>query len=1181
MNGHHKWRRRRIAFGAQVLAYLGTLLLAALIVQAFVVIVLGKHWTYIPLDQRCQTDSVSCGILSGITVPILSIALASATFLFFRLGRLRKGYRRKARKNPRELVPTAGSILERVVGRDELCYVIMDNIADRQTRQAYIIVGGVGAGKTAVLVQLTKLLASANAIPVPIMLREAQSETELDFRKMANSRFSAGIATSLLYEGESKRAWNQLRNDDRIVVLADGLEEALLNNDQRNNVIRLAIERANAQKLPLVIASRPHDPLRNMAAAIIELEPLSEEAALSYMQADVGPGRGAERLDWIVETADVAEEPLYLQITRDLYKNGLLERASAISGAATLDTRDADRTSLRLRLLDAWAWALEQGYFPKGLAMSHQDRLIALHSAAALACIGLKQDSVDVRFEHLLGPPSKDAERSPDSATGPDGKLRARAGLRRNTGSPVAEDSRVERIGLQTLTRDIPHPLLIQLLREQLGGLIPDIQVAAAWGEQLGLVELRGDSVRFPHSLIQAYLGSRMMSAALRDDAYCRQAAQRPGREFLIAVVMYFCSNRAREAMAVRNESETHDGGRVTSWAEDLSFILGLLMRSADVQDVATKRLDIFAAALEIDSANGGLQHEGIANKVRESWPPTTMTYDRALEEAKLGCVRRFGEAVRKVAKMAQAGDEAEGRPTNSMRWAAEARHIAAYESANKKLASEGRADRPAATAASGRPQAEARHGARRFGGAVHKATKMTQAGDQAVTAPARNVPAYEEFYQIGIKEKSYPVRLAVALEIGAGGDEAFACLRGTFSKVQSRLDEPVEQTARLPDEEAQRRWREEVLCAWLAPLLAGSVSGRPGDQARNSYGTGPDEPPAADQSPENVLNGWMRRLGSDFPRAGNALLPVSLEIALAQGFKYAANRQRHYPGADAETRAWLADQTMEMLKRSRFWFTHLTLLHALCLWNLRDDESAERVRGGHGSQPEATVRQWLAVAGSEATDGNRPNAASRHPFVAEAGRLVVLALQEQRPEKYIWIDESGITGIVGSHAEGDRTRRKHNLWIPPSTGWSVLDPRARRLVADVLVLLNLAERGDRPEDHDRRLGYTNRPDLPPCITDNRSFLNPAQPVGPDDSGVPGSNCKDDCPFRLCPYPPFGGPSYRVELSEPFCRNQQSASRRLGRADAPWQQMRASALRKYWGLMAERSRGTHRPEETG
>ena len=59
-----------------------------------------------------------------------------------------------------------------------------------------------------------------------------------------------------------------------------------------------------------------------MKAAIIELEPLSEEAALQFVKKG-GPARDANRLDWIVETADVAEEPLYLQITRQLHRAGL------------------------------------------------------------------------------------------------------------------------------------------------------------------------------------------------------------------------------------------------------------------------------------------------------------------------------------------------------------------------------------------------------------------------------------------------------------------------------------------------------------------------------------------------------------------------------------------------------------------------------------------------------------------------------------------------------------------------------------------------------------------------------------------------------------------------------------------------------------------------------------------
>jgi hypothetical protein len=1095
-----KWRRRPIALVALGFLILRILVLGALIVQVIFVIIVGETWRSIPFDYRCQNNALSCGLLSGIVVPLLTIALGSTIFISFRLFRVRKGYQRRAKSYSRYLVPTAGRMLERVQGRDELCSVIMDNLVDRQTRRAFVVVGGVGAGKTALLVQLTSMLAKANAIPVPVMLREVQSESGLDFRELANSTFSASVAGLLWRRGDSQRTWRQLAQDGMIVILADGLEEALIDNDERSNTIRLAIERANVQKLPLVITSRPHEPLRDMKATIIKLGPLSEEAAHSYMNDDGKPGRNAEQLDWIVETAEVTDKPLFLQITRELHRYGLLEHVSPAAGDLALQAGDAGRTQLRVHLLDIWTDALVEGYFPEGLPMSREDRRTAIECVAALACVSLKLDSKDIRFADFLGPPPQLVGNSGDSAARNTGTLPPEAGLRENIDSWVAEDIGApgRRVKLLEFERKEPHRVITDLMVQRLDGLVPDIRVAAAWGDQLGLVEIHGNGVRFPDGILQAYLGSLMMSAALRDDKYCMEAAQKPGAEFLLSVVMYFCSHKAQQLAVARRQNERKRRQRATSWDDDVAFILALLRQSARVQVVDAKKLDVYAAALEIDSANGGLQHEEIAKEVCEHWPSTAMTYDRLLEEAKLGLVRRFGEAAHKIAKLAQSKAESENlRP--------------------------------------------------------HRGRSA---------APVRLVPAYAQLYQIGIAERSYPIRLEVALEIGMGGDWAYDALRERFSEVRARLEEGPEATGELSDEEARQRRGEDTLCAWLAPLLAGSVSRCHETRASDRDGT---DIALGDESPKSILSGWLRR-------PGKAPLPVSLEIALAQGFKYAANRQRQHPGARAEARAWLAEEATEMLKRSRFWFTHLTLLHALCLWAVRDYEEADPMRDRHGSQPEVTVRQWLAIAGSEATDGKQAARREIHPFVGEAARLVVLALKEKRPDKYVWIDESGVTSMVGSHAEGPLTARKHQLRIPASTGWSVLDPRAQRLVADVLLLLNLAERRDRPEDHDRRLGFTDRQDLPPCLTVDRSSLNPGRPVWAVGAAVPGSNCVDGCQFRLCPYPPWE-PSYRMELSEPFCRNQQAMLIKSGHGAAPWQKMRARDLRKFWGLMADRSRG--------
>ena len=227
------------------------------------------------MDNRCQQRALSCGILASFLVPVLTLALVSAFFLLGRLWYLRRRYLGAARTRPQDVVPTAGNIIGDVVGRDELCRVMIADLREPSTRRPHIVVGGMGAGKTALLVRLTKQLAQQRAVPVAVRLRDAQDT--LDFRELARTRFIADLESGILSENEGEKVWRQLLKEGRIVVLADGLEEAL--NDEgmqaeRDNLIRLAIRQANKQELPLIIASRPHDPLRGTEAALVELEPL-------------------------------------------------------------------------------------------------------------------------------------------------------------------------------------------------------------------------------------------------------------------------------------------------------------------------------------------------------------------------------------------------------------------------------------------------------------------------------------------------------------------------------------------------------------------------------------------------------------------------------------------------------------------------------------------------------------------------------------------------------------------------------------------------------------------------------------------------------------------------------------------------------------------------------------------
>ena len=1027
-----RWRGSRpLVRVVRMLSYAGAVLFVAWIASAVVVVVSGDRGFLFDFEDRCDATSFSCGTLAGTLAPVLSIALASAVFLLARLRRVRRPYERRAREKPQDVVQTAGRIIGDVVGRDQLCQVLIEDLRDPATRRPHVVVGGMGTGKTALLVRLTELLAQRGAVPVPVGLRNAQST--LDFRELARKRFLAEAGGRLLADTDAEKAWRHLLRNDQIVVLADGLEEALIDGDagrDRDNHIRLAIHQAYDDGLPLIVASRPHDPLREMEAAIIDLEPLSEEAALEYIQRSEG-GQAEHRLDWIVETADVVETPLYLQITRQLHQAGLTDYVSASRGGGQLDTRSVDRAELRLRLLDTWTGALIRGYFPSGLPLSHNDRQATIEQVSALACIGLRDDRVIVEFGDL-----EDREAS--------------------VGQLLREAVRKE-------------------LKKLRSGY--DIQLAATRGVALGLVEPRGDGVRFPHSIMQAYFGSRLIHVAMEDPEYRNAALSNPGRELLLALVMHsrakVSEGRANRAAGISTALATADGP-----GDPLQDLLAEAASNRDNE----KALDLYAAALEIDSVDEAPTHAGIAGQLCEHWPRISARDARTLEESKLNLIRRFGEAARTIVERR-------------------------------------RREEPGLTAE----------------------------------------PAYLELYRIIALESMYPVRLAAAQEIGAGGDEALAALQEVLGPQHPPLrpdpaprdtDEPENATSGHEpsvdvgppgdNREEECEWREKAARALLAPLLLGSASS---EQAR--------------EAAAKNLERWLHFLTMTDRQPGESELRLSLEIALAQGFKHAANRRDRHPHAHPEARVYLVEKARDMLRGTNFWFTRLTLVHALCLWSLPD--GGLQSRRGQDVGHKALVERWAAS----------PDGRPEHPFVVEARKLAALALETEQPERFIWIDESGILARVGSRQASPISRRKHNLWIPPSTGWTALHPRAQQLVADVLLLLNLAERGVRPSDRSRRLQRTDRSDLPPCLAGERFPLEPTRTVGMAGTSEPGSNCKHGCLFELCPYPPKGEESYRAELSEAFCRRQHALVSRgsVRRKAAPWQGALPGDLKKFWTQM--------------
>ncbi|WBB47416.1 NACHT domain-containing protein [Verrucosispora sp. WMMA2044] len=1034
---HHRGLRRLIITAATILLLW--------MIGSLVLMILGAEPRFLRISGWCKnspTRDYYCGQVEGFVKGPLILALGLAVFLFWRYLRVRRWYRRNALRNRRMVVPTADPEISRVriVGRDELCELIMQRLRDEQSRRPLLLVGSIGTGKTATLVRLSEMLLATNVIPVGIDLRTVASSEKLNFRQLALEQFESTIDGQLHGSAEADKVWRRLHLENRIVVVADGLEEVLTDTAQpadRDSVLREAFRRATRDRLPLVVASRPDDPLRGLDALLLQLEPLAPAAALEYVQAHSRRSGADERWDRIaalVKAADVADSPFFLRVIGELYEVDRLDR---------LPHSNHGRSLLRWVLLEEWRDAVISGDLYEDYGMPAAERAEAIEVLSALACIGLRDNRQRIRTTDLAT-----AERDPSG-------------------------------------RWILAELRSRLHKLDAGNL-QDVGLAETTGNALNIVVKMQDGVRFQHGVVQAYLGARFLTAALRDAAFLDHAFSEhdgPGRELLAALTLYTRSDGTLERRDGRRRAPVAYG-RLLKLGDTVGQAIGLNLRVRDAEltrhhsvrlvrmlraaAVSTRNrthaLEMFAAALEMDAATGHVQHRKLADAIGRSWPcyqgDGSIT-DRPLEDAKIALVHRYGDAAHQLRHHPP--------QRGAMRW-------------------------------------------------------------------RQPTPQYRQLFQMMADETSYLPRLAAAREIARGGSAAARNL-GDW------LGQP-------PWADSSRgRERLEEMRAWILPPLFLFTEA---------------ETDSIEQDLQSETCGMLRHLVRRLATDSAEGTPVS-EMTLAQGFRLAANCRAYPPH-----RSILIEEAEKALRHSRFWYSHLVLIQALTLLALPRDPGEPLRKRGHGSDPRGLVEFWISIAGeghrAPETGGGRT-----HPLVRAAADLCVEALIDRHPERHCWVDERQIVGRVGSVSAHQGIRRLQDSWLPPSHGWAVLEPRAQRLLADVMLLMNLADRGRDAGERALRLGRASRSDLPPCITTDRSAMRVTLSRRQAHDVQPGATCIDDCQFRLCPLPPKGD-ELPYQMDEAFCAHQIDLVGHLfrspGRAD--WQAVDREELRSFWRDMSER-----------
>ena len=221
--------------------------------------------------------------------------------------------------------------------------------------------------------------------------------------------------------------------------------------------------------------------------------------------------------------------------------------------------------------------------------------------------------------------------------------------------------------------------------------------------------------------------------------------------------------------------------------------------------------------------------------------------------------------------------------------------------------------------------------------------------------------------------------------------------------------------------------------------------------------------------------------------------LPPGHEASIAQGFKLAAR---------IRPQAVVPQQVLDLLQSCGFWYSRLVLVQTLSVV-ARDLSAEER----------APVLQVIGRLGRH----------DPHAFVRSACAIAGPALRGRDDDRGVWEDEAVMIGTSAS-----------TLAVPASV-----------LLADVVILLNLTERGEQREQRKREI-YA-RDDLPYCLSRAPSRTGPLFRDG----------CHESCPFGCARIPssarwrwPGTTSARRSASSRSACTRRVSGAARRGGAPA-------------------------------
>jgi hypothetical protein len=303
----------------------------------------------------------SVGLVTSIAVVLASFGLFAA---YTRTLPLRR-YMRTMRRQAWTLLdrPAAWTHWESIVPREGLAAAVATELragnarrgASRNDQRQYIT-GAPGAGKTTFLVDLARWLARRGAVPVLVGL--ADETPPLDLPELARARFVRAVGRGFVSTEAAERLWTQLCLARRVVVLADGLEEAarLAPGLPLKELIADQPEPGVGWRLPIAVGARPTvlaDDARESAFDLGVRQLEQRDVAARLKSATGLPSDAPDAaVEPLIDSLGLLSEPFYLQVLTALLATGAVRSTGEELGSRR-EGRERARTRLLARYFDA------------------------------------------------------------------------------------------------------------------------------------------------------------------------------------------------------------------------------------------------------------------------------------------------------------------------------------------------------------------------------------------------------------------------------------------------------------------------------------------------------------------------------------------------------------------------------------------------------------------------------------------------------------------------------------------------------------------------------------------------------------------------------------------------------------------------------------------------------------